>query len=102
MYREAELDWGGSALDWDRRGGGQLRRRALQKWMKALLYPFAVLLTGTLGRLYREFCNSLRRRWPPPFWRAARRRRAARPYRQYLQIPFNSDWYKIDPVGERL
>jgi len=43
-------------------GGGQRLRRPLQKCAKALLYPFAMPLSGILGWLGREFGNSLLRR----------------------------------------
>ena len=43
-----------------RRSESEPRRRLLQKCAKALLYPFAMPLTGILECLGREFCNNLR------------------------------------------
>ena len=40
-----------------------LRWRLLQKCPKASPYPLAVPLTGILGYLWRDFCNSLRWGW---------------------------------------
>ena len=60
--RRAAPRAGRASLYEARRSVSEPRRRLLQKCAKVPLYLFVVLLTGILGRLYKEFCNSLRRR----------------------------------------